>query len=224
MKKEMVKSKTFNLVLLLSAFMVTAATAAVPETEGNEIAANIKARHRVLVVGMNDNVISNYFTKDMLAEGTGISEDSICAVYNNVIESGLVATTRKERSAFDFVASTGMSDGWTAITKLVRIEGEDGKAAADLSTVNVDKLRNLLEEANAAYLLVLDAHYMKYQESPFKTLFHYVNYSLYDAGKRKLAQGSNYFTSINPQSRMQMMKSSRKSAEKIVEMVENTLD
>lgn len=220
MRKE--KSKVFCLALLLSASAVTALAAA-PETEGNEAARDAKSR-RVLVVGMNDNVISNYFTKDMLAEGTGISEDSICAVYNNVIESGLAATARKERKAFDFVAPAGMSGGWTAITKLVRIEGEDDKAAADLSMVNADKLRGLLDKAGAAYLLVLDAHYMKYQETPFKTLFHYVNYSLYDADKRKLAQGSNYFTSINPQSKAQMMKSSRKSAEKIVEMVEKALD
>lgn len=222
MKKEMGKRKVFSLTLL-SVFAVTSMMAAVPETEGNEAAENVKA-HRVLVVGMNDNVISNYFTKDMLAEGTGISEDSICVVYNNVIESGLMTTARKERSALDFVAPIETLNGWTAITKFARIEGEDDKASADLSTVNADKLRSLLEEAGAAYLLVLDAHYMKYQEAPFKTLFHYVNYSLYDAGKRKLAQGSNYFTSINPQSRAQMMKSSRKSTEKIVEMIEKTLD
>lgn len=52
---------------------------------------------------------------------------------------------------------------------------------------------------------------------------HYVNYSLYDGNKKKLAQGSNYFTSINPQSEQQMLKTSRKSTAKMLDDVESTL-
>lgn len=197
------------------------ASAIEPETDVVNKTASEKS-HRVLVIGMDNNVVSNYFTMDMLADGTGIAEDSVCAAYNDVIKSSLTATARKEKSPFSFVA--GGQNAWDDMTRYVRIDGEDDNTVADLSTVSTDKLKTLLDEAGAAYLLVLDAHYMRYQEKPFKTLFHYVNYSLYDAGKNKLAHGSNYFTSINPQNRAQMAKSSRKSAEKIVEMVEKTLD
>lgn len=194
-----------------------------PETKESEAVKNEKS-HRVLVVRMDDNIISNYFTKDMLAEGTDISEDSICAIYNKVIENGLAVTANKTKSEYNFITGDGAQNGWVAMTKLARIEGEDDKATADLSTVNTAELRKLMDNAGASYLLVLDAHYMKYQEKPFKTLFHYVNYSLYDADKNKLGHGSNYFTSINPQNTAQMIKSSRKSTEKIVAMVEDTLN
>ena len=50
-----------------------------------------------------------------------------------------------------------------------------------------------------------------------------MNYSLYDGNKKKLAQGSNYFTSINPQSEQQMLKASRKSTAKMLNDVESTL-
>lgn len=35
---------------------------------------------KVIVVGLNDNVRSNYFNHALLAEDTGIAEDSICYV------------------------------------------------------------------------------------------------------------------------------------------------
>ena len=213
--------------LLGLALMMSCATgltmAANPETVENEAAKNT-AVHSVLVVGLNDNIKSNYYSRDMLAESTDITEDSLCLIYNKVIENSLATAARKDKSPYNIVASGSEQNAWNAIARNVRLEGEDEKAAADLTTVNNDQLRNLLKQAGASYLLVLDAHYMKYQEKPFKTLFHYVNYSLYDSNKKKLAQGSNYFTSINPQNKKQMMKSSKKSSEKILDLIEKTLD
>lgn len=214
------KILVFSMAVTMSAVFNTL-RAVEPETDVANITSSEKS-HRVLVIGLDNNIVSNYFTVDMLADGTDIAEDSVSAAYNEVIKNGLATTARKEKSPFSFVA--GSQNAWADMARYVRIEGDDENAVADLSTVNADKLRSLLDGAGASYLLVLDAHYMRYQEKPFKTLFHYVNYSLYDAGKKKLAQGSNYFTSINPQNKAQMAKSSRKSTEKIVEMVEKTLD
>lgn len=215
--------KFFVLALLAATFMNGAVMAADPETEESN-AAKQDRNHKVLVVGMNDNIVSNYFSRDMLAEGTGINEDSVCYVYNKVIENSLSAVAGKTKSPFRFVDSSSEQQTWNNLTRNARLEGEDEKSEADLSTVNKQQLKAMLDKAGAAYLLVLDAHYLKYQETPFKTLFHYVNYSLYDSNKNKLAQGSNHFTSINPQSREQMMKSSRKSSEKIIDMIAKTVD
>jgi len=143
----------------MSAFAGTAA-AAVPETKENDAVKNETSR-RVLVVGMSDNIVSDYFSRDMLVEGTDISEDSICAVYNKVIENGLSATASKEKSAYAFVTAPDAQSGWATLTKHVRLEGEEDKTAADLSAVSGDKLKALMDKAGAAYLLVLDAHYMK---------------------------------------------------------------
>ena len=50
---------------------------------------------KVLVMAPSDNVKSNYYVKEMLAEGTGIDKDSISYVYNNVIGSNLEKLSQK---------------------------------------------------------------------------------------------------------------------------------
>lgn len=215
--------KFFVLALLATTLFNGSALAADSETEEDN-AAKLDCNHKVLVVGMDDNIVSNYFSRDMLVEGTGINEDSVSYVYNKIIENSLAATAKKTKSPFRFVESAGEQETWDTLSKNVRIEGEEDKSTADLSTVDKQQLKKMLDQAGAAYLLVLDAHYLKYQETPFKTLFHYINYSLYDSNKNKLAQGSNYFTSINPQNEAQMMKSSSKSSEKIIDMIAKAVD
>lgn len=197
--------------------------AANPEND-EKVTAKNEAANNVLVVGLDDNVKSNYFSNEMLVEGTGIAKDSVCYIYNKVIENSLAVAANKDKSPYHFVSNNNDQNLWNSISQNARLEGEEENAKADLTAVNKDQLQNLLKKAGANYLLVLDAHYLKYQEEPFKTLFHYVNYSLYDSNKKKLAQGSNYFTSINPQNKTQMMKSSRKVSEKILDMVKHTLD
>ena len=212
---------------MIAAAMMTVACGTVRAAEGNELGDNahnaeVKS-HRVLVMGIQDNVTSNYFVKDMLAENTDIKEDSVCYIYNKVIEDNLSAMAKKAKSEWAFVTDKDNDNEWQKLLENVRTVGEAENRSSDLAFVNKDNLQELLADAGASYLLLLDSHYLKYQEVPFKTVFHYVNYSLYDANKQKLAQGSNYFTSINPQTEGQMIKSSRKSAAKMVDAVENIL-
>lgn len=219
----MKKMKKRGMTLLTMLFaMVNVMTAGNPETT-ESLDANSVKQHRVLVVSVKDNVKSNYFDKDILSEDSKIAADSICYIYNKVIGENISAVAKKEKSAYMFVDGNTIKDDCSNFIQQVNLTGEEDKLASDLASVNGEQLKSLLDKAGAAYLLVLDAHYLRYQELPFKTIFHYVNYSLYDANKKRLAQGSNYFTSINPQNEMQMLKSSRKSTAKIVDMVENTL-
>lgn len=219
----MKKMKKRGITLLTMLFaMVNVMTAGNPETT-ESLDANSVKQHRVLVVSVKDNVKSNYFDKDILSEDSKIAADSICYIYNKVIGENISAVAKKEKSAYMFVDGNTIKDDCHNFIQQVNLTGEEDKLASDLASVNDEQLKSLLDKAGAAYLLVLDAHYLRYQELPFKTIFHYVNYSLYDANKNRLAQGSNYFTSINPQNEMQMLKSSRKSTAKIVDMVENTL-
>ncbi len=217
--------KVFNVrlyVLALATMLCASVLAGTPETEGNAVNEEVKA-HRVLVLSAMDNVTSNYFVTDMLAENTNIKEDSVCYIYNKVIEDNLSAIAKKAKSPYYFVDGNQQAKAGKLLEN-VRTVGEDENKSSDLAFVNAGELKNLLADAGADYLLLLDAHYLKYQEQPFKTIFHYVNYSLYDANKKKLAHGSNYFTSINPQTEDQMLKSSKKSTAKMLDLVEQTLD
>lgn len=223
MMNEMRKtSKKALAALAMMLAVVNAALAGTPETT-ESLDANSAKQHRILVVGIKDNVKSNYFDVDILSEDSKIAADSICYIYNKVIGQNLSAIARKEKSPYMFVSSEGLKDECSSLLQQVSLTGEEDKISADLASVSGDQLKQLLDKAGAAYLLVLDAHYLRYQEVPFKTIFHYVNYSLYDAEKQRLAEGSNYFTSINPQTEAQMLKSSRKSTAKMVDLVEHTL-
>ena len=124
---------------------------------------------------------------------------------------------------FTYVNGNAIQGTYHDILEDIKTTGEGENQSSDLTFVNATQLRGMLDQAGADYLLLLDNHYLKYQEEPFKTIFHYVNYSLYDGNKKKLAQGSNYFTSINPQSEQQMLKASRKSTAKMLNDVESTL-
>lgn len=219
----MKRTKKRGIALLAMLFtMASVMTAGTPETTESMDANGVK-QHRVLVVSVKDNVKSNYFDNDILSEDSKIAADSICYIYNKVIGENITAVAKKEKSAYIFVDGNTIKEDCNDFIQQVGLTGEEDKLTSDLASVSDEQMKTLLDKAGAAYLLVLDAHYLRYQELPFKTIFHYVNYSLYDANKNRLAQGSNYFTSINPQNEVQMLKSSRKSTAKIVDMVESTL-
>lgn len=220
------RMKKSNVIRKGGLFMMTMSLcgttlAGTPELEGN--ASNSVKPHRILVIGMQDNVKSNYFVTDMLAENTHIQEDSVCYIYNKVIEDNLAQMAQKTKSPYTFVYGKDVQDNNQELLDDIQTIGEAENQSSDLAFVNSNKLKGMLEQAGADYLLLLDSHYLKYQEEPFKTIFHYVNYSLYDANKKKLGQGSNYFTSINPQTEQQMIKSSKKSTAKMLEDLESKL-
>lgn len=222
------RMKKSNVIRKGGLFMMTMSLcgttlAGTPKLEGNATSSNSVKPHRILVIGMLDNVKSNYFVTDMLAENTHIQEDSVCYIYNKVIEDNLAQMAQKTKSPYTFVYGKDVQDNNQELLDDIQTTGEAENQSSDLAFVNSNKLKGMLEQAGADYLLLLDSHYLKYQEEPFKTIFHYVNYSLYDANKKKLGQGSNYFTSINPQTEQQMIKSSKKSTAKMLEDLESKL-
>ncbi len=164
---------------------------------------------KVLVVAPSENVKSDYYVKEMLTEGTGINKDSVCYTYNNVIANVLQQVASKE----NLVVLNGCG---TTLLNGIKLSGEGENAVADISGVDKQKFSDEMRESGASFLLVLDQHYLKYQELPFRTMFHFVNYTLYDANERKLGQGRSYFTSFEPQSAKDMSKSSLKSSKKMI--------
>ena len=76
-----------------------------------------------------------------------------------------------------------------------------------------------MEEADGDYLLILNRHYLKWQDQPLRTLFHFVSYSLYDREKNEITHGTNYFTCMKPEGVKQFRKSSKKSSSKIASAI-----
>ena len=174
----------------------------------------------VLVLGLSDNVRSNYFPKGMITEKTGISENMIDNEYNAIITENIIASTPKNSGMFiPASAETSISD-WA---NLIIVEGEGDKCSSDVSPIPTDEYRKALDKAGAEYLLVVNQHYLKWQETPMRTLFHIVSYTLYDKDQQEVYCGNGHFTSMYIESLENLRKISRKASSRIASNIVNQI-
>ena len=170
---------------------------------------------KVLVVGL-DNVGSNYFPAPMITEETGIPTDSISYTYNKIITNNIIQSNKDKD--YTFVSPVGSTE-INEIIDDIQLKGEEEESYIDLSTLDNGEYHRLIDAANADYVLFLNQHYLKWQEKPLRTLFHFVSYSLYDKNQKEITKGNNYFTCMNLEKADKLSKASRKSSSKIASTV-----
>lgn len=204
-----------SMILGLAGLTFTANAFAEDSNKGNK-APNEDNTVKVLVVGLENNVSSNYFPTPMITEETGIPEDSIGDTYNRIITDNIISGNKNKN--YTFVSSENFPEADTLADE-VKVNGEDEETYADLSQVNKDEYNKMLEEADADYVLFLNKHYLKWQDTPLRTLFHFVSYSLYDRNQNEVTKGNNYFTCMNLEKEDKLSKASRKSSSKIASAI-----
>ncbi len=200
-----------RIVFSISVFLVACVNVALAGGKGSN-ATETAPMPKILVVAPANNVNSDYYVTDMLTEGTGINRDSVSYVYNNVIANVMQQVANKE----NIIVLNGCCNAKSSLLKDIDICGKGEDAMVDMSKVDKAELQQEMQRVGASYLLILDQHFLKYQEQPFRTMFHFINYSFYDANEKKLGDGKSYFTSFNPQNAKDMTKSSLKSTKKIM--------
>jgi hypothetical protein len=215
MKKSFINANLW-VVILMAAGVLTAAAPA--ERRG---ATSREAGGRILIVGLHDNVKSNYFYNGMIAEETGMSADSIDIEYNRIIAEN-IATGAKDDS-YVFIASADETLRRQVVSEIT-LEGEGEEYACNLSGVEAGEWQQMLSSSDADYLLVLNSHYLKWQETPLRTLFHIVSYSLFDKDRQPVYHGNSYFTCMNLESPDRLRKISRKTSSRIASNVIKSLD
>lgn len=173
------------------------------------------SKKKVLVIGL-DNVNSNYFPQSMITEETGIPTDSISYTYNKIITSNIINANKDKDYVF---VSPAASTEINEIIDNIRLEGEEEEKYIDSSTLDDNEYQRLMNTTHADYVLFLNQHYLKWQEEPLRTLFHFVSYSLYDKNQKEITKGNNYFTCMNLEKADKLSKSSRKSSSKIASTV-----
>ena len=140
-KKTFAKGSLLMMTMLVSSNMM----AGTPELEGNATSNAVKA-HRVLVIGTPDNVKSNYFVTDMLAEDTQINPDSVCYIYNKVIEDNLAQLAQKSKANFTYVDGNAIQGTYHDILEDIKTTGEGENQSSDLTFVNATQLRGNRQE------------------------------------------------------------------------------
>ncbi|MCC8173589.1 MAG: hypothetical protein LIO65_04140 [Odoribacter sp.] len=157
--------------------------------------ANMKesSAKKVLVVGFEkDNIASNYYYDQIIAEKTNVPLDSIEYYFNQVIIDPLTSCAGKSNLQFIPCYNPQQLQG---LTEKIQYAGEEENLRSDLSTLNEEDFEKLLSEFNADYLLVISQYYMKKELQPFPYLFHIVNFEVYDKNKDKKYEGRSYFNS-----------------------------
>lgn len=170
---------------------------------------------KVLVIGL-DNVNSNYFPQSMITEETGIPTDSISYTYNKIITNNIIQANKDKGYTF---VSPVVSSEINEIIDDIQLKGEEEERYIDLSSIDNNEYHRLIDASNADYVLFLNQHYLKWQEKPLRTLFHFVSYSLYDKNQKEITKGNNYFTCMNLEKADKLSKTSRKSSSKIASTV-----
>ena len=212
---------TFVKSIILGLFAMASITAVQAEEAGKEAAGKANATSvKVLVVGL-DNVSSNYFPESMITEETGIPEDSIGDTYNRIITDNIIQTNKSKE--FTFISSENFSDTEQLLVE-VKMSGENEESYADVEQIDHKNYKQLMDEAHADYVLFLNQHYLKWQEKPLRTLFHFVSYSLYDKNQQEVTKGNNYFTCMNLEKADKLSKASRKSSSKIASTIIKSID
>lgn len=201
-------------------FLFVAVSMGITAKEIKKESENYHAK-QILIVGLCDNVKSNYFYKGMIAEETGMKADSIDQTYNKIIAENIAASAKKGDCRF-IPASMASVSG--KVLNEIKVNGESEDCYSDLSAVPTAELQQVLDSADADYLLVLNQHYLKWQDQPLRTLFHIVSYTLFDKDKNEIYRGNNFFTCMNLENPDKLRKSSRKSSSKIASTIIKTLD
>ncbi|GHT36732.1 hypothetical protein AGMMS49574_28900 [Bacteroidia bacterium] len=172
------------------------------------------AKH-VLMLGLSDNVKSNYFYKGLIAEETGIKENVIGSEYNAIIMENIVEQSKGE--CVFIPVFPGQTDAM--LEREIKVNGEGDECYSDISSVPAEEFQQALATAGADYLLVLNQHYLKWQETPLRTLFHIVSYTLFDKDKKEVCRGNHYFTCMNLERSDRLRKISRKASARIASAI-----
>jgi len=179
---------------------------------------NLSVKH-VLMLGLSDNVKSNFY-KGRITEETGIEMNMIDKEYNAIIMENIMASSN---GVYKFIPASAEETPVHRWTSLIKTNGEGDECYSDISLVPSDEYRNTLDMAEAEYLLVLNQHYLKWQERPMRTLFHVVSYTLFDKDKNEVYRGNSYFTSMNLEPPDKLRKTSSKTSSRIASTIINQI-
>ena len=185
------------------------------------LAVGVFAQTKILVMGVKHNVSSNYYPNIMISEETGIPTDSIDATYNNAIANNIIENFHSKH--YEFIVSDDESME-ARVVNSIKVTGEKEKMYVDLSNLDVDSYQKLLDETGADYMLFISQHYLRWQETPMRTLFHFISYSLVDKDCNKVYDGTKNFSSMNLLTVDQLCKMSKKSSIKIAMAAVDEID
>jgi hypothetical protein len=180
-----------------------------------------KEEVQILIVGLNDNLKSNYYFDEVIEKEIGMNGDSVEHLYNSIIAKNIA--TALPNSSCKFVAGIDNKQ-FEEYAEKVEVAGDGEECVSNLTKVPTAEFQQTLKQTGSNYLLVLNQHYLKRQEKPMRTVFYIVSYTLYDQNKKEVYSGNQFFTSMKLESPDKVRQISRKSTSKIASSIAKSLN
>ena len=178
--------------------LIAASLPALGKSTKNNGENTIGTTSNCLVVGFDKNYHSNYYPDVMIASKIGIDVNHLDTLFNNLFITKLL-TQKSKRYKY---LSPENDNEFSILKENIHYVGETDDRYPELSSVSLQSFQTLLNKFGSDYLIVFSQYYMKKQEKPFPTLFHIINYSVYNHSKEEIMKGkvfSNSFDLVNLQ-------------------------
>jgi hypothetical protein len=115
---------------------------------------------QILIVGLNDNLKSNYYFDEVIEKEIGMNGDSVEHLFNSIIAKNIA--TALPNSSCKFVAGIDNKQ-FEEYAEKVEVAGDGEECVSNLTNVPTAEFQQTLKEAGSNYLLVLNQHYLKRQ-------------------------------------------------------------
>ena len=123
--------RLFKIRIFTVMFFLAVASIAANAKESKKEGDNYHAK-QILIVGLHDNVKSNYFYNGMIAEETGMKADSIDQTYNTIIAENIAASVKNGDCKFIPANATQVTG---QVLNEIKVNGESEDCYSDLSAV-----------------------------------------------------------------------------------------
>jgi hypothetical protein len=192
----------------LLVFVIMAAFATSNGFAGNDT----PALRKILFVGLKGCYFSSdYYTGDQIAENFDVAPDAVDEFINDEFYGAFRDVAGKKNlhlSLCDEAAAQMISS--------LRYDYDGDVLYSNLSDIDEQEYRSVLQRSQAEYMLVIDQYYIKKEIYPYDSFTHMIHCSVYDASKNKVYDGHYRFTAFDLGSLPLLQKQIKKAADKCI--------
>jgi hypothetical protein len=177
------------------------------------------AKRTVLIIGLKEeNITSNYFMAENIAERTSLAKDSIGSAFSRMLSESIVNSGNPR---FEFICCLSNKNNNEILSK-VQYKFDKDMLVSDLSGLKDSDYQDFLNSYNADYVIFLDHYFLKYLNG--NSLFHILNYDVYNRDKKNIIVGKTYFNSAELLPLVNYEKNYKKAGAKIVQQLDKVAE
>jgi hypothetical protein len=150
---------------------------------------------RIAFLGIdNENLHSNYFSDETIAEKMNVPEDSINETFNRhffeILNNACIKNSKINMVYCCF-------EEGKRILESVKYDNKGDEMESDISGISQGHWNHFFEKTSTAYLMLVDQYYIKKEGYPYHNISHIIAYSLYDKNKKIVFRGRHQFSSLD---------------------------